>query len=82
MMEPLTITLSATGTVLAVLLVNRLERRRRRQKLWPKPRGVKRNKCRALFGGEPVDFKQPVSLDTENPFWNQEQVAEYQERVL
>ncbi|KAK0926675.1 hypothetical protein LTR29_017828, partial [Friedmanniomyces endolithicus] len=69
--EPVSFILSLAGTVLAVLMVNRLERRRRGIMLDPRPRGLKRNKCRAMFGKEPRDFKQPVPQDRDDPFYNQ-----------
>ncbi|KAK1063860.1 hypothetical protein LTR12_012078 [Friedmanniomyces endolithicus] len=80
--EPVSFILSLTGTILAVLMVNRLERRRRGIMLDPRPRGLKRNKCRAMFGKEPLDYKQPVPQDRDNPFYNQVRFGEHAELVM
>ncbi|KAK1810704.1 hypothetical protein LTR12_014945 [Friedmanniomyces endolithicus] len=80
--EPLTLFLGLAGTVLAVLMVQRLERRRRGIMLDPRPRGLKRNKCRAMFGREPLDYKQRVPRDRDDPFYNQVRFGEHAELVM
>ncbi|KAK3116770.1 hypothetical protein LTR53_002536 [Teratosphaeriaceae sp. CCFEE 6253] len=60
-------------TILAVLRVNKAERRKRERGFYPGEVGATRNKCRAMMGRDPKEYEQPVPYDQESPLWNRKQ---------